>query len=191
MLVRVLRGTPDANIRFDELCQWLNRLGFAERVGGDHHIFTRGGVEEILNLPPRGSLAKAYPVKQVREVIVRHRLAGGQDGGEPGVTRSSSIGANRIRCSSRKSPSWRGRAGRPHVPGGARRGRSRHQRVDRDSQGTGSADPRTARSLAVRLTCAAADPARRDRLLVSHLYLLAVRSAEGGVVRRRGGEARG
>ena len=80
-LARVLRGTSDANIRFDELCQLLNRLGFAERVRGDHHIFTRSDVEEILNLQPRGSLAKAYQVKQVRDVIVRHRLAGEQDGG--------------------------------------------------------------------------------------------------------------
>ncbi len=80
-LARVLRGTPDANIRFDELYQLLNRLGFAERVRGDHHIFTRSGVEEILNLQPRGPLAKIYQVKQVRDMIVRHRMAGEQDGG--------------------------------------------------------------------------------------------------------------
>ena len=74
-LDRVLRGTSDAGIRFDELCQLLRRLGFAERIRGDHHIFTREGVEEILNLQPRGSLAKPYQVKQVRNVIVRYRLA--------------------------------------------------------------------------------------------------------------------
>ncbi len=78
-LARVLRGTADANIRFEELCQLLNRLGFAERVRGDHHIFTRDGVEEILNLQPRGSLSKAYQVKQVRDVIIRYRLAGEDD----------------------------------------------------------------------------------------------------------------
>ena len=32
-------------------------------------------MEGILNLQPRGSLAKAYPVKQVRSVIVQYRLA--------------------------------------------------------------------------------------------------------------------
>jgi predicted RNA binding protein YcfA (HicA-like mRNA interferase family) len=79
-LDRILRGTADANIRFDELCRLLKRLGFAERVRGDHHIFTRDGVEEILNLQPRGALAKAYQVKQVRSVIVQHKLAEGQDG---------------------------------------------------------------------------------------------------------------
>ena len=72
---RILRGTSDANIRFDELCRLLKRLGFAERIRGDHHIFTRDGVEEILNLRPRGSQAKSYQVKQVRNVIVHYRLA--------------------------------------------------------------------------------------------------------------------
>ena len=79
-LDRVLRGTSDANIRFDDLRRVLKRLGFAERMRGDHHIFTRDGVEEILNLQPRGSLAKAYQVKQVRSVIVQYKLAEEQDG---------------------------------------------------------------------------------------------------------------
>ena len=78
-LDRVLRGTSDANIRFDDLCRVLKRLGFEERIRGDHHIFTRHGVEEILNLQPRGSLAKAYQVKQVRNVIVQYKLAEEQD----------------------------------------------------------------------------------------------------------------
>ena len=48
---------------------------FAERIRGSHHIFSREGVAEILNLQPKGSKAKAYQVKQVREVIVSHGLA--------------------------------------------------------------------------------------------------------------------
>lgn len=32
---------------------------------------------EVLNLQPRGSLAKPYQVKQVRAVIVRYKLAEG------------------------------------------------------------------------------------------------------------------
>ena len=75
-LHRVLRGTADTNIRFDDLRALLFHLGFVERVRGDHPISTRGGVPEILNLQPRGSQAKAYQVKQVRGVIVAHRLAG-------------------------------------------------------------------------------------------------------------------
>jgi hypothetical protein len=57
----------------------LKRLGFEERIRGSHHIFTRDGIEEILNLQPRRSRAKPYQVKQVRNVIVRYRLAEEQD----------------------------------------------------------------------------------------------------------------
>lgn len=55
----------------------LSRLGFAERIKGSHHIFTQEGVPEILNLQPRNSLAKPYQVKQVRKVLVQHKLTEG------------------------------------------------------------------------------------------------------------------
>lgn len=76
---RILRGAADANIPFNQLCPLLRRLGFEERIRGDHHIFTKDGVEEILNLQPRGHHAKPYQVKQIRGVIVKYRLAGGND----------------------------------------------------------------------------------------------------------------
>ncbi len=75
MLDRILRGTADANIPFDGLCHLLQRLGFQMRLRGSHHIFYMTGVEEILNLQPRGSSAKSYQVKQVRNVILRYKLA--------------------------------------------------------------------------------------------------------------------
>jgi hypothetical protein len=77
VLFQVLRGTADANIRFEDLRSLLIALGFVERVKGGHHIFTKADIEEILNLQPRGSLAKPYQVKQVRAVIVRYKLAEG------------------------------------------------------------------------------------------------------------------
>jgi len=61
----ILRGTSDANIAFEELRYLLKRLGFAERIRGDHYIFSKGGVEEILNLQPKSAQAKPYQVKQV------------------------------------------------------------------------------------------------------------------------------
>lgn len=79
MLLRVLRGSSDANIRFSELCALLARLGFSERIKGSHHIFTREDVVEILNLQPRNSLAKPYQVKQVRKVLVQYKLAEGAE----------------------------------------------------------------------------------------------------------------
>lgn len=71
---KVLSGGSDTNIEFSVLCQLLVRLGFEERVRGSHHIFTREGVAEILNLQPKGSKAKSYQVKQVRIILVRYRL---------------------------------------------------------------------------------------------------------------------
>jgi len=75
LLDRILRGVSDANIPFDGMCQLLCRLGFALRIKGSHHIFSRDGVEEILNLQPRGANAKPYQVKQVRDVILKYKLA--------------------------------------------------------------------------------------------------------------------
>ncbi len=76
LLEQVLRGTSDANIRFTELCQLMHRLGFAERTKGSHHIFTKEYLEEILNLQPKGSKAKPYQVKQVRNIILKYKLGG-------------------------------------------------------------------------------------------------------------------
>jgi predicted RNA binding protein YcfA (HicA-like mRNA interferase family) len=71
----VLGGSSDANIRFNDLRGLLSALGFQERVRGSHHIFTRDGVREILNLQPKGAMAKPYQVKQVRNVILEYRLS--------------------------------------------------------------------------------------------------------------------
>ena len=78
-LERVLRGTSDANIAFEDLRHLLKRLGFAERIRGDHYIFAKDGVEEILNLQPKRAQAKPYQVKQVRGVLVKYRVAGDND----------------------------------------------------------------------------------------------------------------
>jgi len=75
-LDQVLRGTADANIRFDELRRLLRTLGFEERIRGSHHIFVKSGIAEILNLQPRGSQAKPYQVKQVRGIILKYKLGG-------------------------------------------------------------------------------------------------------------------
>ena len=71
---KIIHGRADANILFSELRQLLLRLDFQERIRGDHHIFTKEGIAEILNIQPLGAMAKAYQVKQVRQIIVRYRL---------------------------------------------------------------------------------------------------------------------
>jgi len=79
LLDRILRGTSDADIPFDSFCGLLRKLGFDERIKGSHHIFSKEGVIEILNLQPKGARAKTYQVQQVRKVILKYRLAGDGD----------------------------------------------------------------------------------------------------------------
>ena len=74
LLLQVLSGTSDANISFDGLCGLLKYLGFDERIRGSHHIFTKDDIEEILNLQLKGNKSKPYQVKQVRNIILKHKL---------------------------------------------------------------------------------------------------------------------
>jgi len=74
LLARLLRGASDANIPFDDLLQLLRRMGFEERTRGSHHLFRRSGVEEKINLQRDGNKAKPYEVRQVRAIILRHKL---------------------------------------------------------------------------------------------------------------------
>ncbi len=57
LLEKILRGTSDADISFSGICQLLRKFGFDERTRGDHHIFTKNGIEEILNLQPKGTIS--------------------------------------------------------------------------------------------------------------------------------------
>ena len=77
---KILLGTSDANIAFDDLCQLLRHLGFDERTRGSHHLFRKSGITELINLQRAGSKAKVYQVRQVRAVLLKYRLAG--EGGE-------------------------------------------------------------------------------------------------------------
>ena len=74
LLSQILKGTSDANISFEGLCNLLQNIGFEMRIRGSHHIFIKNNVEEILNLQPKGAKAKPYQVKQVRSIIVKYRL---------------------------------------------------------------------------------------------------------------------
>lgn len=50
LIQKILRGTSDANINFNDLCHLLRNLNFEERIRGSHHI------------------------KQVRNLILKYRL---------------------------------------------------------------------------------------------------------------------
>ena len=74
MLIKILRGTSDKNIDFEDFRHLLIVLGFNERIKGSHHIFIKEGVEDILNIQSKSGKAKPYQVKQVRNLIVKHQL---------------------------------------------------------------------------------------------------------------------
>ena len=71
---KILLGSSDANIEFNDLRKLLVKLDFSERQKGSHHIFTRTGIEEIINIQPRGNKAKPYQVKQIRNIILKYKL---------------------------------------------------------------------------------------------------------------------
>lgn len=76
LMQAILSGRQDRSFQFFDLCTVLEWLGFQRRVKGDHFIFTRSGVEEIINIQPLGSKAKPYQVRQVRELILKYKLGG-------------------------------------------------------------------------------------------------------------------
>ena len=71
---QIMRGESDANIRFADLCLLLRSKGFRMRVSGSHHIFTRAGVMERINIQREGSKAKSYQVRQVRKILAQYKL---------------------------------------------------------------------------------------------------------------------
>ena len=75
VIEKILTGLSDKNIRFNELRTVLVKLNFSERVKGDHHIFTRDNVKEIINIQPlKNGKAKPYQVKQIRNIILDYKL---------------------------------------------------------------------------------------------------------------------
>ena len=76
MMQAIMSGTKDKNIQFSDLQMVLDRLGFQCRIRGDHFIYTKDDIEEIINIQPIGNKAKPYQVKQVRNIILRYQLGG-------------------------------------------------------------------------------------------------------------------
>jgi len=51
-------------------------MGFQERIRGSHRIFRKQDVEEKIILQKEGNKAKAYQVRQVRNILLKYRLKG-------------------------------------------------------------------------------------------------------------------
>jgi hypothetical protein len=74
LLFKVLGGTSDANISFNDLRGLVKRFGFEERTRGSHHVFRKEGIEEKINLQREDDKAKPYQVRQVRALILKYKL---------------------------------------------------------------------------------------------------------------------
>jgi len=75
----ILLKISDSNVSFETLRALLIKLGFQERIKGDHFIFTKNGIEEILNLQPKNGKGKPYQIKQVREIILKYNIRIGEE----------------------------------------------------------------------------------------------------------------
>ena len=74
LVQKILSGRQDTSVQFSEAVTLLQALGFSLRIKGSHHIFDREGIEELINIQSDGSKAKAYQIKQIRELILKYRL---------------------------------------------------------------------------------------------------------------------
>jgi len=75
ILDKVLSGLSDKNIRFDDIKKLIIGFGFDCRIKGDHYIFAREGLIEIINLQPlKDGKAKPYKIKQIRNLILKYKL---------------------------------------------------------------------------------------------------------------------
>lgn len=74
LLRQILARQTGSNIRFSDLRQLLIRLGFEERISGSHHIFTRIGIPENINIQPRRGQVKTYQIQQVRRVFEKYGI---------------------------------------------------------------------------------------------------------------------
>jgi hypothetical protein len=75
--LKLLSGSADNNFSFEDLRNILLHFDFIERTtGGSHRIFYKEGIEEIINIQPKGNKAKPYQVKQVRLIVLKYKLIG-------------------------------------------------------------------------------------------------------------------
>ena len=74
LLIKLLRSASDKNFDFDELRTLILNLGFNERISSSHHIYTKEGIDEIINIQPKHGKAKPYQVKQVRNLVIKYKL---------------------------------------------------------------------------------------------------------------------
>ena len=72
-LAQLLNTQNSANLDFASLVNLFVFLGFEQRIRGSHHLFTKIGIAEIINIQPAaGNSVKPYQAKQVRAVLIKY-----------------------------------------------------------------------------------------------------------------------
>lgn len=72
-LKKLLAGSK--NVRFSDMVGLVEGFGFElSRTDGSHHIFTRTGIPELVNLQNVRGEAKPYQVRQFLRLVERHNL---------------------------------------------------------------------------------------------------------------------
>lgn len=74
LIQSIMSGVQDKNIKFADLQKILDIMGFQCRVKGDHFIYWKEGVDEIINIQSDGNKAKPYQVKQIRNIILKYQM---------------------------------------------------------------------------------------------------------------------
>lgn len=77
-LEKILAGSR--NIRFGDMTALVVAFGFRHvRTSGSHHIFSRSGIPELINLQEVYGQAKPYQVRQFMKLVERYNLQLGSD----------------------------------------------------------------------------------------------------------------
>lgn len=76
IMFAILSGAKDKNILFSDLQTVLDRLGFQCRVKGDHFIYTKENIDEIIHIQSNGKMAKLYQVRKVCQIILKYQIGG-------------------------------------------------------------------------------------------------------------------
>jgi len=72
-LALILSGSR--NVRFDDFVRLVRAFGFGPpRINGSHHIFSRPGITEAINVQDYHGQAKPYQIRQFLKVVEKYGL---------------------------------------------------------------------------------------------------------------------
>lgn len=76
MVLKILSGKSDNNLSIKELKSFLQKLGFEEKqASGSHTLYKKSDVTDLINIQStKDGKAKPYQVKQIRDIIIKHKL---------------------------------------------------------------------------------------------------------------------